>query len=132
MAQDNRSRVAELIAAFSRGDMDTLLAGLDADIVWTGAKEFPDVHDYHGHNGVRAALADWGDVWHEMAFDVSEFADAGAAGVLASGHMRALAAQTDIEFEVPFFGLFSLREGTVTSVRFFLDADEARAAAGLA
>jgi ketosteroid isomerase-like protein len=53
-------------------------------------------------------------------------------GVLAIGELRLRSEKTGLEFKSPVATLMRLRGQKVVYVQFFLDLDEARAAAGLA
>jgi ketosteroid isomerase-like protein len=127
----NVATVRRALSAYASGDLPSFFAELDSDIEWIGAREFPDARAFRGHDGVRDALRLWSDVWDTMELRASEFLAADDGRVLAVGEVQLHAEETGLDFTSPMAMLIAVRRGKLAFVQFFLDLDEARAAAAL-
>jgi ketosteroid isomerase-like protein len=67
-----------------------------------------------------------------MELRASEFLAADDGRLLAVGEVQLHAEETGLDFTSPMAMLIAVRRGKLAFVQFFLDLDDARAAAGLA
>jgi uncharacterized protein len=67
--------VRRTMEAFSRGDLDAVLAALDPDAEWRTAADEPSPQTYRGHDGVRRFTAEISEVWEGRFDDHMEFSD---------------------------------------------------------
>jgi ketosteroid isomerase-like protein len=85
---------------------------------------------YRGHEGLRALFAEWHDAWGEIEYSYEELIDAGDRVVsVVTRHARGRS--SGVEVERPFTLVWTVRDGKVVSVVWFLDRDEALKAAGV-
>lgn len=117
--------------AFARGQLDRVVAELDAEIVWEQAQGLPHGGTYHGVADVRRNIFDPldRDWWDEFTARPDEFIDAGDQ-VVVLGRYRARAKQTGRDLDVPFVHVWTVRGGKVTRFRQFLDTAGWNAALG--
>jgi len=108
--------------AFSRGDLDSVVADFDPEIEWQQAQGLPHGGTYRGVEAVRRSIfdpldADW---WDEFSADPDEFLDAGD-DVMVLGRYRGVAKGTGKRLDVPFVHVWRLRDGKAVLFRQFLD-----------
>jgi ketosteroid isomerase-like protein len=93
------------------------LAGIGGDIL-------------RGHEGLRNLFREWHEAWGKIEYGYEELIDAGEQVIsVVTRHARGRA--SGVEVERPFALLWTLREGKVIRVVWFLDRAEALEAAGL-
>jgi ketosteroid isomerase-like protein len=132
MSEENVKIVRQVYDAAARRDAETVLALYDSDVeldaTRIGLNLAFDV--YHGHDGLRRLFAEWHEVWGEIEYDYDELIDAGEHVIsVVTRHARGRASGADVER--PFTLVWTLREGKVVRVVWFLARDEALEAAGL-
>lgn len=108
--------------AFSRGDMDAVVADMHPEIEWHQAEGLPHGGLHRGLDEVRREIfapldAAW---WAEFAAEPHEFLDAGDE-VVVLGRYRGRAKETGKPLDVPFVHLWSFRDGRAWRFRQFLD-----------
>ena len=120
---DNIAFVQSLYAAFGRGDVDTIIAGLAPDIDWENVGRRSD----YASLGPRKGRDEVRGFFELLASDVNfpEFAplDFDAAGdkVFVEGHSRMSLKQGGPEVDTDWVHVFTIRDGQVTRFRDFLD-----------
>lgn len=110
---DSFKRAAE---AFSRRDLDSMLAELDPDVEWhPGLAAFlaGEATVYRGHEGVRGLVRDLGDV------------------VLALGHSHARGKASGTEIVSSMAFVVDFKDCKAVRVRTYLDPDKALTAVRL-
>ena len=118
----NVSIVRRAYEAFSRGDMDAVVADMHDEIEWQQAQGLPHGGTYRGLDEVRRNVFDPldRDWWSEFSAEPDELLDAGDE-VVALGRYRGVAKGTGRRLDVPFVHVWSLRDGRVWRFRQFLD-----------
>lgn len=117
---------AELVqrsyVAFARGDLDAVMADMDAEIEWHQAQGLPHGGYYRGIAEVRRNIFDPLDEqwWEEFSATPDEFLDAGAE-VVVLGRYRGVAKGTGKRLDVPFVHVWTVRDGKAVRFRQFLD-----------
>lgn len=108
--------------AFSRGDMDAVMADMDEAIEWHQAQGLPHGGLYRGLEEVRRNVFDPLDEewWDAFSADPDEFLDAGGE-VVVLGRYRGTAKGTGRRLDVPFVHVWSVRDGKAIRFRQFLD-----------
>ena len=119
-----------MVEAFNRGDVEGMLALTAADVEIVEAPDYPGATTRHGHAGMRETLASWAQAWGELTVEVDEVTEVDDEQILAIGRQHARGGTGGVELEAPTATLYRLRDGRIATMRFFLDVDEARAAAG--
>ncbi|MGI8461388.1 MAG: nuclear transport factor 2 family protein [Solirubrobacterales bacterium] len=85
-----------------------------------------------GHEGLRNFFREWHDAWGSIEYDYEELIDAGGEHVISVVTRHARGRASGIEVERPFALLWTLREGKVVRVVWFVTREEALETAGLA
>jgi ketosteroid isomerase-like protein len=129
MSQENVEIVRSAFEDFGQGDMASLLAKVDPDIVIVQPRELGGATQ-RGHAGVHEAFALWPEQWDNYEATITNTIDVGEQVVVAvrtTGRSRA----TGLDLTADFSFVMTLRDGKITSWRLFLHDDEALEAAGL-
>src|SRR6266571_7095765 len=77
MSRENVDYVRRALEAFNQRDIEGLVEMLDPDVDWQLPAEVPGASTYHGHDGVRRAMAEMLDIFAELQADPERFIDAG-------------------------------------------------------
>jgi ketosteroid isomerase-like protein len=118
----NHTLVRSLYAAFAKGDVETVLQSLAADVVWSEPDNpfNPAAGTRHGRSGVL----EWLRLGHEseeiLSLEPRQFLS-GNDIVAVVGHMRCRARATGREYESDFVHLVTLRNGLITRFQEFFD-----------
>ena len=126
----NADIVRQVFAAFSRRAVEGLLALCDPDIVFvppTGRLAGRD-EPYHGHEGLRAYLADVARVWQELRSEPDEYIEIDDR-VLCTGRVYAWGVGRVID--APAGWVWRLRDGLVVEGRVYETRRAAYEAVGL-
>ena len=83
-----------------------------------------------GHEGLRSFFREWHEAWGNIEYSYEELIDAGEQ-VIAVVNRHARGRASGIEVERPFALLWTLREGKVIRVAWFLSRADALEAAGV-
>lgn len=133
MSQANVDAFKRSIEAYNRGDVERLLADLDAEVEWRPV--LPVVLGgratvYRGHDGIREMLRDLDEIFEERQLDFSEIHDVGER-IVAVGNLTIRGKGSGLRTESPFGWLGKFSNGKATSIRTYLNPDEALEIAGL-
>ncbi|HEY7150923.1 MAG TPA: nuclear transport factor 2 family protein [Solirubrobacterales bacterium] len=134
MSEENVELVRKVIEAHERGDFEAVFAAYHPDIEWQltrlpYAADFEPV--YHGHEGVRTFWRTWFAAWETVSFEFEEFHDAGDSVVaILSQRMRGRTSGLELEWN-SYGQVWTIRDGKVRRVAFFMTRAEALEAAGL-
>jgi ketosteroid isomerase-like protein len=117
---------------FNRQDFDALQARLAADFSWHEAPEIPGPKSVESREEFARYVRGFDQLWDEFRFEVRDTEEAGDGTLYARVvlHGRGKASAQALELEIHH--VWELRDGLFSSMRAFIDAGEARAAAGLA
>jgi uncharacterized protein len=132
MSQENVEIVRRGFEGFNRGDLDTVVEMCDAAVEWFPPAELPSVTAYYGHQGVRAAAGDMLDVFGALEAEPERFIDAEDRVVVLfrwHGHGKGSGLSLDLFGEQA--GVFTMRNGKVIRVQWYIDRAEALEAAGV-
>ncbi len=130
--EDNVRMIKELFEAFSRGDIESLLAALTDDVDWEGpVSEHPDSLPWAGRRRGRGQVAEYfrefaaTSEWHPMEDATFTAAD---DRVVVEGRNRNKARATGRPYEHRWLMLFTIRDGQIARFRHYYDpADITRA-----
>lgn len=136
MSQENVRLVRELTEAWQRREQEETFAFVHPEVEWDAtrvAEAIPDAADlYFGHDGVRAYWRRWLSAWSDLQFDIEDVRDAGDDVVLLVNNQRQWGRHSGIAIELPPYGaVFTIKDGTITRVRWYPNQPEALRAAGL-
>jgi ketosteroid isomerase-like protein len=110
--------VRQVFTAFSRRDIETLVALSDPDILFvppTGRLAGRD-EPYRGHEGLRTYLADVARVWQELRSEPDEYVEIGDT-VLCTGRVYAWGVGRVID--APAGWVWRLRDGLIVEGRVY-------------
>ena len=115
MSQENVEIVLGSFDAFSRGDLEAVVAILDPEVEWTQIEEpEPAV----GPEAVLEAVARWTEMWDGVQMTVREQIDAGDRVVVLL-HWSGRSKPSGIPAEQSAYNVFTLRNGKVVRMREF-------------
>jgi ketosteroid isomerase-like protein len=115
----NAEIVRKVFAAFSRRDVDALLALCDPEIVFvppTGRLAGRD-EPYRGHEGLRTYMADVARVWQELRSEPDEYIEIDDDRVLCTGRVYAWGVGRVID--APAGWVWRVRDGLVVEGRVY-------------
>lgn len=130
---ENVEAVKRAFEAFNRRDIDGVLADLDPEIEWTPPADWLGSHTYHGHDGVREAIADMVGVFEDLRAEPVRLIERGDRVVglyIWRGHGGASGVSID-PFAVEVGFVCDFADGLATSIRFSTGFDGAAMAAGI-
>jgi len=138
MSEENVAAFKRGLDAYNRRDLDALFEELDPDVEWHPALAVTlggERTVFHGHRGVRESIEEEDEALAVFQFEISEIRDLGDR-VLAIGCARIRGKESGVRIESPFYVLTESkgtkgRATRATSLRTYLDPNEALEAAGL-
>ena len=127
MSEENLEVVRQVYEAATRRDTATILTLYDPEVELDASAlgvEGRGGDTFRGHEGLRSLFDEWHESWGEIAYDYEELIDAGDQVIsVATRHARGRA--SGVEVEQRFALLWTIRQGKVIRVIWFLDRDEA-------
>jgi len=115
----------ETLRAYERADIDSLLAGVDPELVITQPPEFPDSRSYSGDDALVDSLLDWPRQWDDFHIDPRRIFAADDEHVVIVGLHRGRPHSFDMEVEAEIAFLVRYRDALITRWDMFLTVDEA-------
>ena len=137
MSQENVEIVRRVYEAAARRDAATVLTLYDPEVeldnsrLGVASNISGGGHGiYRGHEGLRRFFREWHEAWEKIEYDYDELIDAGEHVIaVVTRHARGRASGAEVER--PFALVWTVREGEVVRVAWFLTRNEALEAAGL-
>jgi ketosteroid isomerase-like protein len=129
VSEENVELIKRVEAAFNEGDLDALLSNLSPDAEWEIAENNPAARTLHGHEEIRAYLADWRDTVHGLYYEANRYIDAGDT-VVQVGTMTAQAGRDGPQLTVPLAFVTHFEDGRAVRTEEYLNVDDALGAAG--
>jgi uncharacterized protein len=127
MAEENLEIVRQVYEAAARRDTETILALYDPDVELDASAlgiEGRGGGTFHGHEGLRSLFGEWHESWVEIDYSYEELIEASDQVIsVVTRHARGRA--SGIEVEQPFALLWTIREGKVIRVVWFLNRNDA-------
>jgi ketosteroid isomerase-like protein len=129
--QGNADIVRRVFEAFTRRDVDALLALADPEIEFSPptGRLAGRVEPYRGHEGLRTYLADVARVWQELRSEPDAYHEVGDDLVVCTGRVYAWGVGRVID--APAGWVWRLRDGRVVQGRVYETRRGALEAAGL-
>ena len=113
---------------FERGDIYEWLKFFDEDALWVPA-DMPDIEPIRGKEAILELMQSYLEPWDDLRFDGYAFEESGDS-VCCTVTQTVTQQSTDLSFSDSVSGVFDFRDDLVVRVRWYWDADEARAALG--
>jgi ketosteroid isomerase-like protein len=127
MSEENLAVVRQVYEAAARRDTAAILTLYDAEVELDASAlglEGRDGDVFRGHEGLRSLFGDWHESWGEIEYGYEELIDAGDQVIsVVTRHARGRA--SGVEVEQPFALVWTIREGKVIRVVWFLDRNDA-------
>ena len=111
-------------AAFNRGDIDSAVEPLDAQIEWTEPAEFPGGGTYHGREGAKQYLEQSRAAWAEAISEPEQFIPVGNR-IVVFVHAQVRPKNSNQWQEVRLADVYTIRNGKAIQMRAFADRQEA-------
>jgi ketosteroid isomerase-like protein len=123
MSQENVEVIQTALAAWSRGDLDAVLALTDPELEYRTSGAFPGLRTvYHGREGFVRFSRDFRDPWEEITFTPERFVDA-ADQVAVLGRFDARGRDgIPVGKELGF--VFTMRDGLATRITAYAEWGE--------
>ena len=132
MSRENVEVVRQALQAFADGGVDAMAEFWDPDIVWRAAQgAIDDIGEIHGPVAVRRYIQDWIDTFDDSSVAVEELRDVGDDRVLSIQRVKGRAKLSDIEIDIRYAAVSTVRDGKIVRGREYLSVDEALEAVGL-
>jgi ketosteroid isomerase-like protein len=133
MSQENVEIVRRIFEAGAHRDGAATLTLYDHAVVWDvsrlGGADF-GTGVFHGHDGLRRWFREWYAAWENTQNDLDELIDAGEY-VVSVMTQRGRGRASGIEVDLEQYAVWSIRDGKVVHVIWFLTRKEAYEAVGL-
>jgi uncharacterized protein len=101
------------------------------DVVMVTAAEWPDAGPFVGREAIERYAQEWLSVWASVEIDLDRLEAAGDL-VVARGAWDSRGTASGATGRIPFGAVFTVRDGLISRLEWFMDPNQARAAAGLA
>ena len=133
MSQENVEIARQLMAAWSRRDLDGAIELLHEDIEWHPALTAGGLEGvvYRGLGGIRRWFGELDDVWAELRIELEEFREVGEDRILQLGHFHAVGKESGVPIDQPQAILLAMEDGRVIAGWGFASHEEALETAGL-
>jgi ketosteroid isomerase-like protein len=129
MSKENVELFRRLVDAINRGDVESALRLTVEDGVIIPLRAGTE-GAYHGHDGLRAFIADNAQTFASFKADYPELRDLGDR-LLAIGTIHIRGRESGVETDIPTAGVATFRAGKITRWEDFGDRQLAYGAAGL-
>ena len=130
VSRDEIEIIERTVAAWNRGDIDGVLLLTGDDSEWMLAEENPEARTLRGKDEIQAYLRDWRTTIPGLRYETTEYLDAGDA-VVSLGTASGRVGADGPEMKVGLNLVVRFEDGVPVRIEEYLDADRARAAAGL-
>jgi ketosteroid isomerase-like protein len=121
---------SEGFEAETAGDPDSELIHRDLEVQFFARGETLEGTPYHGLAGFAKGWRDWLEAWTSYRVEVEDFVDAGDK-VVVLVRVAARTARGDVLMHHTPGAVWTIRDGKVASIHFYLDRSEALEAAGV-
>jgi len=126
-ATDNITLAKSLYEAFAKGDIPTVLAGLDAGIVWNEAENFPyaDKNPYIGKDAVlNGVFARIGAEWDNFSLTEKQFYPVQNDMLLVTGYYTGKHKQTGKDIKAQFAHVWWVKDGKLIKFQQYADTKQ--------
>ena len=128
--ESNLEVVRSLGELWNAGDYGGLMEHYSDDIEVITDPEWPDASTT-GKEAFARTTDEWRGAWQSVEIVVGDLRAVGADRVLAGGTWQSVGAASGIGGSLPFWILYTLRDGLIVRMQWFMHEADARAAAGL-
>jgi ketosteroid isomerase-like protein len=130
VSQETIEIVRDSVAAWNRGDVDSFIACFDPDCEVVFRPDVPEPGPFRGRSELRQWVDSFRAAWESFQVEIVE-PESVADRVFAKLRVVGRAASTGIGINDTHVFVYTVRDGQIVRWQGFIEADEARAAAGL-
>ncbi len=127
--EENAELVHRGVDAYNRGDIETVLHLLDADIEVHTAPGLINAGTYRGHDGFLQWATQWVEAWEEFRIEVESIEPVGDDLVVAGIRQLGRGAGSGVEVEMRLAQLYEVHDGKATRFHLYPDRKAALDAA---
>ena len=129
MSEENLELVRRIYEAAASRDGAAVLSLYDEEVELDASSLGMYSEVFRGHDGLRKLFGDWHEAWGEIEYSYEELIDVDEERVISvvTRHARGKASGVDVQH--PFALLWTLRDGRVVRVTWYLSLEEALEAA---
>ncbi|HEY4428206.1 MAG TPA: nuclear transport factor 2 family protein [Solirubrobacteraceae bacterium] len=131
MSQENVEKSSNAIAALNRDGVEGFLAYCDPAVEWITPPDWPEDRVLHGHNGVRRAIALFGEQFDSFRVDMEKVVDVDDDRVVVLLRQSGRIKGSPHMLEQPLGVATEFRDGKATRFQVYFSWDEALKAVGL-
>jgi ketosteroid isomerase-like protein len=131
LGMDNVAVIRQVVERWNAGDHAGVSELYADDIVMVAAREWPDTARSVGKEAMERSTQEFRSAWESSEIDMDRLESVGDL-VVAQGAWDSRGLASGATGRLPFGIIFTLRDGLITRLEWFMDPEEARAAAGLA
>ncbi len=132
MSQQNVEVARQAYDAYNREGIDGILRYLDPDVQWRNPADAPIAGLFVGHQGVVEWQRLTDEVWDEVRLEPVRINELPDGRVLAVIRLQFRVRAHEIDMEVPFAHLITIRGSKATALSMYTSEAAALEAAGLA
>ena len=116
MNSKNAAAIKTLYEAAGHGEMETVLAQLDPEIIVHEQESLPVEDTYRGYDGFKQLFVDLTGVWADFNFALEEVYDAGDL-VVAVVRLRGQSKKSGASLDMPMIELWRMKNGRAIECR---------------
>jgi ketosteroid isomerase-like protein len=132
MSQENVETSGNAIAALNRDGVEGFLAYCDPDVEWIAPPDWPEDPVFNGHDGVRRAIALFGEQLDDFQVEMERVVDVDDDLVVVLCHQSGGIRGSAHRLTSPLGVVTEFRGGRATRFRLYYSWQEALEAVGLA
>jgi len=132
MSQENVEISSNAIAALNRDGVEGFLAYCDPDVEWIAPPNWPEDPVFNGHDGVRRAIAVFGEQLDDFQVEMERVVDVDQDRVVVLLHQSGRIKDSGHTLREPLGVATEFRDGKATRFRLYYSWQEALEAVGLA
>ena len=123
--QSNAELVVETLAAYQRGDDETVRAGMHPDVEVYSEPGMINSGSYAGFEGFKQWASQWEEAWEEITYEPVEFIDVDDARLVVRTHVTGRGAGSGLEIDRDFAFLYEIEDGRATRFHLYESVENA-------
>jgi ketosteroid isomerase-like protein len=128
-SKSNIELVYEVMAAYQRGDEETVQARIHPEAEIYGHPEIVNSGTYHGFDGFKRWSQEWDEAWDEISYEPREMIEVGESLLVVPVHITGRGVGSGVEIDSVFGWLWEWKEGRSTRFHVYPTVDIALEAA---
>ncbi len=128
-SQENIALAKQGFDAFTRGDLEGVLALVGDDAEVFTPEDLPNAGRFVGRDGYLRWIGGWLEVWETFEVEPLDFEAIGERHVLVPAHQRGVGKGSGVEVEMDVCYMVEVRDGALVRLHFYDERGRALAAA---